>query len=126
MLSTYDSLGLADGMVCLKNSVISEVEFDSDDLSDIKLRMSIAADDDFIDFYPNSLSFATNINLFEQIIIQSMLDKQVILVQDLISNRFIEGLVTDVSDTNFKIKKMLISFTSVIKKKQQLILPTSN
>lgn len=100
-----------------KNSVISEVEFDSDDLSDIKLRMSIAADDDFIDFYPNSLSFATNINLFEQIIIQSMLDKQVILVQDLISNRFIEGLVTDVSDTNFKIKKMLISFTSVIKKR---------
>ncbi|WP_220751184.1 hypothetical protein [Apilactobacillus xinyiensis] len=106
LLSTYDSLGLADGMVCLKNSVITEVEFESDDLSDIKLRMSISEDDNFIDFYPNSLSFATNINLFEQIIIQSMLDKQVILVQDLSSNHFIEGLITHVSDNDFQIKNV--------------------
>ncbi|UQS84416.1 hypothetical protein MOO46_03945 [Apilactobacillus apisilvae] len=98
LVKTYESTAMADGFVSIKVSNIESIEYQSEDLDRIEEKMVIVDNDHLIQFSPKEPNFVSNIHLFQQILIQSYLDKQMILLQENDSEKFFTGITTKINN----------------------------
>lgn len=103
LVKTYESTAMADGFVAIKLFSIESIEHKSEDLDRIEEKMAVVENDNLLQFSPKPIHFASKINLFQQILIQSYLDKQMMLIQENDSEKFYTGLIKKVNNDGIEL-----------------------
>ncbi|WP_105956451.1 hypothetical protein [Apilactobacillus quenuiae] len=103
LIKTYESTAMADGFVAIKLFSIESIEHKSEDLDRIEEKMVVVENDNLLQFSPKSINFASKVNLFQQILIQSYLDKQMILIQENDSAKFYTGIIKKVNNDGIEL-----------------------
>ncbi|TPR14705.1 hypothetical protein [Apilactobacillus timberlakei] len=102
LVKTYESTAMADGFVAIKLFSIESIEHKSEDLDRIEEKMVVVENDNLLQFSPKPVNFASKINLFQQILIQSYLDKQMMLIQENDSEKFYTGIIKKVNNDSIE------------------------
>ncbi|TPR15672.1 hypothetical protein [Apilactobacillus timberlakei] len=102
LVKTYESTAMADGFVAIKLFSIESIERKSEDLDRIEEKMVVVENDNLLQFSPKPVNFASKINLFQQILIQSYLDKQMMLIQENDSEKFYTGIIKKVNNDSIE------------------------
>ncbi|WP_252898828.1 hypothetical protein [Secundilactobacillus odoratitofui] len=101
ILTTFDDGGSEDGAVYLTYAVIELVEFDSDDLDNMRFRIEIAAQQTAVSYGRMTTDFNLKRPLIRQVLETSMIEESVVMVLDRNSGELNEGTVTRISDHDF-------------------------
>ncbi|MFD0898368.1 hypothetical protein [Loigolactobacillus binensis] len=104
VLDTYDDGGLRDGSVYLAISVISEVELDGQDLTNMAFRIKNAQLEQFIKLTPQPLYFEAANLLLPQILQQSFERQYFMLLILAGQDNFLEGVVADLTADTVTLK----------------------
>ncbi|TPR18774.1 hypothetical protein DY138_03935 [Apilactobacillus timberlakei] len=102
LVKTYESTAMADGFVAIKLFSIESIEHKSEDLDRIEEKMVVVENDNLLQFSPKPVNFASKINLFQQILIQSYLDKQMMLIQENDSEKFYTGIIKKINNDSIE------------------------
>lgn len=101
ILTTFDDGGSEDGAVYLTYAVIELVEFDSDDLDNMRFRIENAAQQSAVSYGRMTTDFNLKRPLIRQVLETSMIEESVVMVLDRNSGELNEGTVTRISDHDF-------------------------
>lgn len=101
ILTTFDDSGSEDGAVYLTYPVIEFVEFDSDDLDNMRFRIENAANEHFFTFGRMTSEFNLKRPLIRQVLETAMVDENAVMVLDHNSGELNEGEVTRISEHDF-------------------------
>lgn len=97
VLNTYDDGGLRDGAVYLALAVISEVELDGQDLTNMAFRIKNAQLEQFIKLTPQKLDFNDHFDLLPQLLQQALNQRYFMLLILGNGETFIEGSIQHVT-----------------------------
>ncbi|GAX03394.1 hypothetical protein IWT140_00997 [Secundilactobacillus pentosiphilus] len=101
ILTTFDDSGSEDGAVYLTFDVIEFVEFESDDLDNMRYRIENATAEHFFTFGRMTTEFDQKRPLIRQVLETAMADEATVMVLDRKNNQLQEGEVTQISDRQF-------------------------
>lgn len=97
VLNTYDDGGLRDGAVYLALAVISEVELDGQDLTNMAFRIKNAQLEQFIKLTPQKLDFNDHFDLLPQLLQQALNQQYFMLLILGNGETFMEGSIQHVT-----------------------------
>lgn len=101
ILTTFDDSGSEDGAVYLTFDVIEFVEFESDDLDNMRYRIENATAEHFFTFGRMTTEFDQKRPLIRQVLETAMVDETAVMVLDRQSGELHEGEVTRISKQDF-------------------------
>ncbi|MCH5462348.1 hypothetical protein HC026_04430 [Lactobacillus sp. LC28-10] len=101
ILTTFDDSGSEDGAVYLTFAVIEFVEFESDDLDNMRYRIENASAEHFFTFGRLTTSFNMDRSLIRQVLESAMVDEATVMVLDTSNTQLQEGEVTRISAHDF-------------------------
>ncbi len=101
ILTTFDDSGSEDGAVYLTFDVIEFVEFDSDDLDNMRYRIENATAEHFFSFGQMTTEFDSKRPLIRQVLENAMVEEATVMVLDKQSGELHEGEVVRISKQDF-------------------------
>jgi len=104
ILTTFDDTGSEDGAVYLTFEVIELVEFESDDLDNMRFRIENATAEHFFTFGRMTTEFNLKRPLIRQVLATAMADETAIMVLDKQSGELHEGEVTRIAEQDFDLQ----------------------
>ncbi|GAW98902.1 hypothetical protein [Secundilactobacillus mixtipabuli] len=101
ILTTFDDSGSEDGAVYLTFDVIEFVEFESDDLDNMRYRIENATAEHFFTFGRMTTEFNAKRPLIRQVLENAMVEEAAVMILDKTSGKLHEGEVTRISERDF-------------------------
>lgn len=101
ILTTFDDSGSEDGAVYLTFDVIEFVEFESDDLDNMRYRIENATAEHFFTFGRMTAEFNAKRPLIRQVLENAMVEEATVMILDKTSGKLHEGEVTRISERDF-------------------------
>ena len=102
VIRTFNEYGMADGMVFVKQSEIRRLEFMSQDLKNMRIRIQIAHLNGLLEYTTEKpMKLVGDHEIVKQILGRSYVEKQVVMLELVSEVHYLEGLVTKVGQQGF-------------------------